>query len=53
MQLFKDFYEYIAKNDLSAPRTFPTFETGHDELILCDAIAKSAQDKSWQQVQWA
>src|SRR4029077_1182297 len=53
MQLFKDFYEYIEKNDLSAPRTFPTFQTGHDELILCDAIAKSAQDKSWQPVQWA
>jgi predicted dehydrogenase len=52
MQLFKDFYEYVEKNDLSAPRSFPTFETGHDELILCDAIAKSAEEKSWQPVQW-
>lgn len=52
MQLFKDFYEYVDKNDFTAPRTFPTFQTGHDELILCDAIAKSSQEKSWQQVQW-
>lgn len=46
-QLFKDFYAYLAKGDLSAPRTFPTFETGHDELVLCEAIAESAQKKTW------
>jgi predicted dehydrogenase len=47
VQLFKDVYAYIAAGDLRAPRTFPTFETGHDELILCEAIAESAQNKSW------
>ena len=52
MQLFKDFYEYIDKNDLSAPRTFPTFETGHDEMLLCDAILKSSQTNAWESVQW-
>ncbi|MGB8474898.1 MAG: Gfo/Idh/MocA family oxidoreductase [Candidatus Acidiferrum sp.] len=52
MQLFKDFYEYIEKNDLSAPRKFPTFETGHDEMLLCDAILKSSQSKSWQPIEW-
>jgi len=46
-QLFKDFYAYLAKGDLAAPRTFPTFETGHDELVLCEAIAESAQKKGW------
>jgi len=46
-QLFKDFYAYLAKGDLAAPRTFPTFETGHDELALCEAIAESAQKKAW------
>ena len=30
-QLFKDFYAYIAAGDFNAPRTFPTFETGHYE----------------------
>ncbi len=52
MQLFKDFYEYIAKNDLSAPRTFPTFQTGHDEMVLCDAILKSSQSRAWETVEW-
>ncbi len=47
VQLFKDVYAYIAAGDLRAARTFPTFETGHDELILCEAIAESAQNKSW------
>jgi predicted dehydrogenase len=46
-QLFKDFYGYLAKGELAAPRTFPTFETGHDELVLCEAIAESAQKKAW------
>ena len=47
VQLFKDFYGYLAAGDLRAPRTFPTFETGHDELVLCEAIAESAQKKEW------
>jgi predicted dehydrogenase len=47
VQLFKDFYGYLAVGDLRAQRTFPTFETGHIELILCEAIAESAQKKSW------
>ena len=46
-QLFKDFYAYLAKGDFAAPRTFPTFETGHDELVLCEAISESAQKKAW------
>jgi len=52
MQLFKDFYEYIATGDLKVPRKFPTFETGHDEMLLCDTILKSSQTKSWQSVEW-
>ena len=47
VQLFKDFYGYLALGDLRAQRTFPTFETGHIELILCEAIAESAQKKTW------
>jgi predicted dehydrogenase len=52
MQLFRDFYEYIEAGDLKAPRTFPTFETGHHEMLLCDAVLKSSQTKSWQPVEW-
>jgi len=47
VQLFKDFYAYMAAGDLRAPRKFPTFETGHEELVLCEAIAESVQKKSW------
>ncbi len=47
VQLFKDFYGYIAAGDFRAPRSFPTFETGHHELVLCEAIAESAQKKAW------
>jgi predicted dehydrogenase len=47
VQLFKDFYGYIAAGDFSAARTFPTFETGHHEMILCDKIADSARERKW------
>jgi predicted dehydrogenase len=47
VQLFKEVYAYIVAGDFRAPRTFPTFETGHEELMLCEAIAQSAQEKSW------
>jgi predicted dehydrogenase len=49
-QLFKDFYYYLAEGDLSAPRKFPTFETGHDELVLCETIAESARKRAWVRV---
>jgi predicted dehydrogenase len=49
-QLFKDFYAYVAAGDLKAARTFPTFETGHEEMILCDAIAASSRERRWVQV---
>ena len=47
VQLFKDFYGYIAAGDWQALRSFPTFETGHEELVLCEAIADSAQKRGW------
>jgi predicted dehydrogenase len=52
VQLFHDFYNYIAAGDFKAPRRFPTFSTGHDELLLCEAIQKSAQSRSWTRLEW-
>jgi len=49
-QLFKDFYAYIEAGDWKVPRRFPTFETGHEELILCDVIAQSARERRWVRV---
>ena len=47
MQLFKDFYAYIDAGNVKAERTFPTFETGHIEIELCDLIAASARERRW------
>ncbi|GAC1439486.1 MAG: Gfo/Idh/MocA family oxidoreductase [Terriglobales bacterium] len=52
-QLFKDFYSYLAAGDIRAARSFPTFETGHEELILCEAIAASARDRRWMSVTYS
>jgi predicted dehydrogenase len=52
VQLFHDFYNYLAAGDLKAPRKFPTFSTGHDELLLCEAIQKSAKDRAWTTLIW-
>jgi predicted dehydrogenase len=49
VQLFKDFYAHIERGAGSKP-SFPTFQTGHDELVLCEAIAKSAKERRWIEV---
>jgi predicted dehydrogenase len=50
VQLFKDFYAYLDAGNFSQPRTFPTFETGHEEMRLCEAIAQSARERRWVKV---
>jgi len=52
VQLFRDFYNYLDAGDFKAPRKFPTFATGHEELLLCEAIKKSAQDRAWTKLNW-
>ena len=52
VQLFRDFYGYLDAGDLSASRPFPTFANGNHELLLCEAIAKSARDRAWIPVLW-
>ena len=52
VQLFKDYYAYLDAGDHKAPRSFPTFSTGHDELILCETIAESAQKRAWLEIPW-
>ena len=46
LQLFKDFYGHIEKGADTAAE-FPTFETGNEELALCEAIAQSARERRW------
>ncbi len=52
VQLFRDFYGYLDAGDFGSSRPFPTFANGNHELLLCEAIAKSAQDRAWIQVLW-
>src|SRR5680860_549767 len=46
-QLYRDIYGYIEAGDYSAPRSFPTFEDGHHEALLCEAILRSHQERRW------
>jgi predicted dehydrogenase len=49
-QLYRAIYEYIDRGDLHAPRLFPTFADGHREVLLCEAIRQSHQERRWVQV---
>ncbi|MCC9604069.1 Gfo/Idh/MocA family oxidoreductase [Stieleria sp. JC731] len=49
-QLFRTFYGYIESGDYNAPRPFPTFDEGHYEILICDAILESHQKQSWVKV---
>lgn len=49
-QLFRSFYGYIATGDSSTPLPFPTFEDGHREVLLCEAILESHRQKCWVEV---
>ncbi|NLF31613.1 MAG: hypothetical protein GX591_12090 [Planctomycetes bacterium] len=46
-ELFRLFYEYIAAGDMKAAPAFPTFEDGHREVALCEAILKSHRQQRW------
>ena len=46
-QLTKKVYDYIFANDFNKQPDFPTFADGHYEMILCEAIEKSAKEGRW------
>jgi predicted dehydrogenase len=49
-QLFRSFYGYIAAGDFAAPPPFPTFADGHREVLLCEAVLRSARESRWVEV---
>jgi len=49
-QLYSAVYDYIRAGDLSASPEFPTFEDGHLELQLGEAILKSAKEGAWVEI---
>lgn len=46
-QLFLDFYGYLEQGELDQPRSFPTFQDGHQEVLLCEAILQSHRQQQW------
>jgi len=46
-QLYKKIYNYIFNGDFSRKPDFPTFADGHYEMVLCEAIERSAKEKVW------
>jgi predicted dehydrogenase len=48
-QLFLAVYHGIGDDGHSTPG-FPTFEDGHREVVLCEAIARSAREEAWVEV---
>jgi predicted dehydrogenase len=46
-QHFRAFYGYVARGDFSAPAPFATFEDGHREVALCEAVLESHRKGGW------
>jgi len=49
-QLSKKVYDYIFAGDYTKQPDFPTFADGHYEMVLCEAIEKSAKEGQWVKV---
>ncbi|MFO0923810.1 MAG: Gfo/Idh/MocA family oxidoreductase [Pirellulales bacterium] len=45
-QLFRSFYSYIESDRKAQPR-FPSFQDGHREILLCEAILESSKQGTW------
>ncbi len=50
-QLYHAVYRYIRAGDFTAPPDFPTFADGHEGILLCDAIERSAREKQWVEIE--
>lgn len=50
MQVFRQFYGAIASGKLPEAGQFATFADGHHEMLLCEAIKRSAEQKYWVEI---
>jgi predicted dehydrogenase len=48
--LYAAIYGYLHAGDFGKPKPYPTFEDGHYEVILCDRILESHQQRAWVRV---
>jgi len=49
-QLYNKVYSYILSGDYDKTPDFPTFADGHYEMQVCEAVERSAREKSWVKV---
>lgn len=49
-ELYRAVYADVARGGPSATPDYPTFEAGHVENVLCDAIARSSRERRWVEV---
>lgn len=49
-QLYTKVYDYILAGDYTKTPDFPTFADGHYEMLLCEAIERSAKEGKWVKV---
>ena len=48
--LYRAVYRAVESGAMPAEPDFPTFADGHEEILLCDAIAESARKGAWIEV---
>jgi predicted dehydrogenase len=46
-QCFRSFYDAIASGKPTGDVLYPTFEAGHREVVLCEAILRSHREQRW------
>lgn len=46
-QLFRSFYNAISHGTYQTAPSFPTFADGHREVLLCEAVLQSHQERRW------
>jgi predicted dehydrogenase len=46
-QLFVDFYRSIESGEYRSSPSYPTFEDGHHEILVCEAILESHRHQRW------
>jgi predicted dehydrogenase len=51
VQVFRQFYGAVVSGAMPETGKFATFEDGHHEMKLCEAIQKSALEKHWVKVE--
>lgn len=47
VQVFRQFYSAVISGKLPETGKFATFSEGHHEMLLCQAIQRSAREKRW------